>query len=81
MTLTSGPRCNEGVCDSVTVTVKAAQDNIDDPSSVNKIQFTVLYDEHPMHSLTDVRVTVDSFAGAVCHVHTDSHIVTFDGAR
>ena len=79
VTLQSRTRCDAGVCDTVVVTVRPVLDNIDDPDSVNRIEFDVLSDDD--HHLSPVIVSVESHPGATCHIHTDPHILTFDGLR
>ena len=78
MTLESQNTCANGVCDSETVFVKAFNDGFDDLESVNQIEFDVVNNDI---TIDPVLVTVDNVPISACHVHTDPHVITYDGAR
>lgn len=78
MTLESQNTCLNGICDSVTVFVKASANGLDDQESVIQIEFDVINNDI---TIDPVQVTIDRVPISACHVHTDPHVVTYDGAR
>ena len=77
--------CDHDICDTAIVHVTPAQDIIDDPDSISLIEFDVVDNGiDPLwigHKIEPVHVIVDSVPVSACHVFSDPHIVTFDGAR